>query len=156
MALTPSFSVWQAAEQVLIPGIMAFNFDEWSNDYELNEDTLKIMADKGFISKKTISKLTSEIIKKELKGLSVAQGLMLQEAIETLKPKQRQVSPNEQNEAPERNSDGVESGDVTNPSTSRTDPVNIRQLARDKDLNDLLASLRPHGNPGDELWSSSD
>ena len=76
VALPLSFSVREAVElveQVIIPGITAFNLDEWSNEYELNEVTLTIMADKGFNSKKTISKLIFDLIKKEFKGLSVAQ-----------------------------------------------------------------------------------
>ena len=95
---------------------MAFNLDEWSNEYQLNEDTLKIMADKGF-NFLTIRKLTFDI--------------------------------------PLGDSNGVPSEDVI-PSTSRMDPVNIHQLARDKDLNELLASLKAPVHPGDELWSSSD
>jgi len=122
---------------------MTFNFDEWSN-------TLKMMVDEGFISKKTITKLTIDLIKKGFKWLSVTQGLMLQEEIEALQMKPRRASPSERNEAPESDFDDVARGDVI-PSSSRIDPVNIRQLAQDKDPNELLESLKACGNPGDWL-----
>ena len=56
---------------------MAFNLAEKAKDYELNKDTLNIMPDNGFNSEITTSKLTIDFTKKELKELSVGQGLML-------------------------------------------------------------------------------
>ena len=61
-----------------------FSLDSWAEEYELTEDTIKVIADKGFNSRRYISKLTVEIIKKECNGISVGQSLLLQEAVESL------------------------------------------------------------------------
>ena len=75
---------------IIIATIMAepFNMDKWTEEFELSADTLKVMADKGFNSMKTICKLNPDLIKKELKGLHVfvAQSLMLQDGVDSLQP----------------------------------------------------------------------
>ena len=73
---------------IIIATIMAepFDMDKWTEEFELSADTLKVMADKGFNSMKTIRKLNPDLIKKELKGLSVAQSLMLQDGVDSLQP----------------------------------------------------------------------
>ena len=63
-----------------------FDLDKWTEEFELSADTLKFMADKGFNSMKTIRKLNPDLIKKEFKGLCVAQSLMLQDGVDSLQP----------------------------------------------------------------------
>ncbi len=61
-----------------------FNMEQWATEYQLTEDTLRIIEDKGFNSKKSISKLTVDIMKKDCKGMSIGQSLLLQEAGDSL------------------------------------------------------------------------
>ena len=56
----------------------------WAKDYELCPETLAALAQKGFASKKTLSKLTADLIATEFKKLPLAQSLMLEEACESL------------------------------------------------------------------------
>jgi hypothetical protein len=58
--------------------------EDWAKEFELSSDTLTALAQKGFSSKKTIKKLTDELIKSEFKKLPLAQSLMLLEACQSL------------------------------------------------------------------------
>ena len=66
---------------------MDFNITNWAAEYELEEGTINALAEKGFKTRRSLSKLTPDIIKKELKGLLVAQLLLLVDAVEALKPR---------------------------------------------------------------------
>ena len=88
-----------------------FDLDKWAEEFELSAETLKIMADKGFNSLKTISKLSPDIIKKELKGLSVAQSLMLQDGVDSLQPQTQKRQP-EASVSTERSVSEIQSQDA--------------------------------------------
>jgi hypothetical protein len=53
---------------------------KWAEDNELSTETREALAQKGFASKKTISKLSSDLIRQEFKKLPLAQSLLLQDA----------------------------------------------------------------------------
>ena len=63
---------------------MAFSLEQWATDFELEEDTVQSLASKGFKSKRSISKLTADLIKKEFKGLIMGQQLLLIDAVAEL------------------------------------------------------------------------
>lgn len=63
----------------------SFSVKTWAEEFEITPDTLQILEDKGFNSKKSISKLSTDMIKKDFaKALKPAQVLLLQEAVESL------------------------------------------------------------------------
>ena len=64
----------------------AFEFKKWCEEYELEQDTVTLLQEKGFKSYKSISRITSELLKKEFKGLVPGQFLLLQAAVEMLQP----------------------------------------------------------------------
>ena len=69
------------------------DFKSWSEEYELSSETLKLLADKGFVSLKSVSRITTDILKREFsKSLSVAQNLLLQAGIEALQEKAKQTT----------------------------------------------------------------
>jgi hypothetical protein len=70
----------------------AFDTAEWAKTWELSEETLGILADKGFNSRKSFCKLTPEIVKKEFKGLQLAQTFLLQDAVDALQPSAKHPS----------------------------------------------------------------
>jgi hypothetical protein len=49
-----------------------FVLSKWAEDNELSTETLEALAQKGFASKKTISKLSSDLIRQEFKKLHLA------------------------------------------------------------------------------------
>jgi hypothetical protein len=61
-----------------------FDLSEWAKHFELSEETLAALSQKGFATKRTLSKLTTELIKTEFKKLSLAQSLLLQDACGSL------------------------------------------------------------------------
>lgn len=62
-----------------------FNIDEWAREYELEESTIAALAEKGFKSRRSLSKLNTELIKKEFaRAMVIAQQLLLSEAVEAL------------------------------------------------------------------------
>ena len=67
---------------------MEFFVAEWAKEYELSEETIGSLDKKGFNSKRSMSKLTKEIIKCEFKGLKAAQILLLEDAINILRDPQ--------------------------------------------------------------------
>lgn len=70
-----------------------FSMDSWAEEYEITKETLDVLSARGFNSKRSLSKLTAEIVKKDLaKSLKQAQVLLLQDAVESLQdnPKQQQ------------------------------------------------------------------
>lgn len=72
-----------------------FTIADWAKNFEITEDSLKILADKGFASRLTLSKLTPEIIKAEFKKLPLAQNLLLQEACQSLRVPETVTQPTE-------------------------------------------------------------
>lgn len=68
-----------------------FNIKDWAEEYELSPETLNLLEDKGFISKKSLSKLSSDMVKTLFaKGLKPAQLLLLQDAVDSLQPSRSQ------------------------------------------------------------------
>lgn len=65
---------------------MSFNLNDWAGSFELSQDTLNALAEKGFKTHRTLSKLTSALIKQEFKKLPLAQFLLLEEACQSLQP----------------------------------------------------------------------
>ena len=65
----------------------SFEFDSWVQEFELEEDTVKLLKEKGYKSYRSVSKLTEESINKHFKGLPPGQLDLLQEGIGLLKPK---------------------------------------------------------------------
>ena len=64
---------------------MEFNLDQWVANYELDETSMAALAEKGFKSRRSISLLTLNMLKKEFKGLVLGQQLLLIEAVTALK-----------------------------------------------------------------------
>ena len=60
---------------------MVLTVDKWSTEFELETTTVTALADKGFKSKRSLSNLNSELIKKEFKGLAIGKQLLLKEAV---------------------------------------------------------------------------
>ena len=63
---------------------MAFQKSEWAERFELTADTLDALAQKGFNSELTLSKLTPELARQEFKKLPLAQVLLLVDACKSL------------------------------------------------------------------------
>lgn len=66
---------------------MDFNIQEWAKNFEISDETLSALDKKGFNSKRSIKKLTKDIIKTEFKALKTAQMLLLEDAVESLQEK---------------------------------------------------------------------
>ena len=64
-----------------------FNVNEWASAYELSDDTVTALANQGFATRRTLSKLMPELISQnaQFKKLPLAQMLMLQEACSSLR-----------------------------------------------------------------------
>ena len=58
-----------------------FNFDEWCAAYELNEDTIRALEERGHRSHLSISVMITDDIKKDFKKLMPAQILLLERAV---------------------------------------------------------------------------
>jgi len=58
-----------------------FEFKAWCQEYELEEDTVQCLMDKGFKSYRSLSLLSIDDIKKDFKKLLPAQLLLLQQAV---------------------------------------------------------------------------
>ena len=58
-----------------------FEFKAWCQEYELEEDTVRCLMDKGFKSYHSLSLLSIDDIKKDFKKLLPAQLLLLQQAV---------------------------------------------------------------------------
>ena len=67
-----------------------FEFDSWVQEFELEEDTVKLLKEKGYKSYRSVSKLTEESINKHFKGLPPGQLDLLKEGVGLLKPKDSQ------------------------------------------------------------------
>ena len=65
----------------------SFEFDSWVQEFELEEDTVKLLKEKGYKSYRSVSKLTEESINKHFKGLPPGQLDLLKEGVGLLKPK---------------------------------------------------------------------
>ena len=64
-----------------------FSVKDWSEEFELTDETISVLAKKGFNSFKTISRITQEILGKEFsKALNTGQYIMLCDAVQSLKP----------------------------------------------------------------------
>lgn len=64
---------------------MAEEFNTWINGAELTDNTVQLLNDNGFTSLKSCKLLTTNIIQKSFaKSLSLAQTLLLQQAVESL------------------------------------------------------------------------
>lgn len=64
---------------------MEFDKSHWAEKFELANDTLETLAQQGFASRLTLSKLTPELIKQGFKKLPLAQQLLLEDACENLR-----------------------------------------------------------------------
>ena len=60
--------------------------DQWAQNWELDDTTRQTLVDNGFVSMKSVKLLTPSLIQKHFKGVSVAQLLLLHEAISALSP----------------------------------------------------------------------
>lgn len=59
-------------------GQQEFNISDWAQEFELSDQTLVALREKGFSSKWAFSKLTPEMIKKEfIKSITLAQHMLL-------------------------------------------------------------------------------
>ena len=58
-----------------------FNFDEWCAGYELNEDTIRALGERGHRSHLSISVMVTDDIKKDFKKLMPAKILLLERAV---------------------------------------------------------------------------
>jgi hypothetical protein len=67
---------------------MEFTVELWAKEFELENATIEALAEKGFKSKRSLSKLHKDLIKKEFKGLTIGQQLLLVEAAESLQSAQ--------------------------------------------------------------------
>ena len=65
----------------------SFEFDSWIKEFELEEDTVKLLKEKGYKSYKLVSKLMDESINRHVKGLPPGQLDLLNEGVALLKPK---------------------------------------------------------------------
>ena len=63
-----------------------FELAKWTEEYELEDETVLALREKGFKSYRSISKLTPDMIKKEFKTLSAGQFLLLCDAVAILQP----------------------------------------------------------------------
>ena len=63
-----------------------FEFEAWCEEYELEEDTITLLKDKGFKSYKSLSKISDEMLKKEFKTLIPGQLVLLHEGVKLLRP----------------------------------------------------------------------
>ena len=59
----------------------SFQFERWCEMYELNEDTVKTLEEKGHKSHLSISVMVIEDIRKDFKKLLPAQVLLLERAV---------------------------------------------------------------------------
>lgn len=112
-----------------------FEFNAWCTEYEIEEETAKILKDKGFKSYRSISKITDEILKKEFKNVSPGQFVLLQDAIKLLQPPQTgnrttTVSPPQQDTTETGNSTATinppqQDNDITQPTITPQDLLNM-------------------------------
>lgn len=123
-----------------------FSIESWAEDYEITKETLDVLSARGFNSKKSLSKLTPDIVKKDIaKSLKQAQVLLLQDAVESL-----QSSPKQQEEA----------GPSTSRSTNNSASANLdHQTPRTENIavgaNDPSTSLMQERlSAGDTLTAS--
>lgn len=62
-----------------------FDINQWAESFELSTETVQALAQKGFSTRRTLSKLTNDVLKaSEFKKLPLAQFLLLQEACDSL------------------------------------------------------------------------
>lgn len=60
---------------------MEFKFEEWCEKYELNEETVNSLKERGFMTKLSLSVMCIEEIRKDFKKLMPAQVLLLEKAM---------------------------------------------------------------------------
>lgn len=70
-----------------------FLLDKWAQEFELTSDTVDALAQKGFNTKRTLAKLTNELIKTEFKKLPLGQLFMVQDACNSLRGSQPPAIP---------------------------------------------------------------
>ena len=70
-----------------------FEFKKWTEEYELEEETVKLLMDLGFKSYKSLSKLTEESCKKLFsRMITPGQYVLLEAGLEMLRPTTGQAS----------------------------------------------------------------
>ena len=69
-----------------------FEFEAWSTEYELEQDTMDLLLEKGFKSYRSLRLLSQDDIRKDFKKLKPAQILLLQEGVAMLHPVQENNS----------------------------------------------------------------
>ena len=88
-----------------------FEFQKWCEEFEIEEETAKLLREKDFKSDRSISKMTIDIMKKEFKSISPGQMVLLQEAVSLLQPAAKPSS-----------------SPITNiPNTGTTDPGTVEE-----------------------------
>lgn len=72
----------------------SFDFEVWATEYELNDQSVTLLKEKGFNSFRSLSLMSTEIVKKEL-GKSVLPGhlLLVQAAVESLQSPRSYTTP---------------------------------------------------------------
>ena len=65
---------------------MDFEFTKWCEEYELNEDTVKALKDRGYQSYRSLRLLTEESLNKNFKCLIPGQLALLREGVALLRP----------------------------------------------------------------------
>ena len=62
-----------------------FEFEKWCEEYELEEDTVQLLKNKGFKSYKSISVMDEDMLAKHFKALSPGQFVLLQQGVQLLR-----------------------------------------------------------------------
>ena len=65
---------------------MRFEMERWIEEYESEEEIVKLLIDKGFKSNKNIRHITEDTLKRKFKTLNPGQAAHLREAVSVLKP----------------------------------------------------------------------
>lgn len=71
---------------------MAEDFASWVTENELNDDTMKQLREAGFVSLKSVKKLTEKMVQKHFeKSLPFGQYLLLQDAVADVRPPKEKI-----------------------------------------------------------------
>ena len=103
-------------------GVDAWEFEKWCEEFELEEDTIKLLETKGFKSYKTINRLDKDKVQQYF-GKSLAnvpaQLLMLVEAVQELTRGKQDINRGRKDPTQHRTTQVSEPG----PSTASQDPL---------------------------------
>lgn len=122
---------------------MEFSVEDWAKEYEIEPGTIAALVEKGFKSRRSIAKISPDLIKKEFRSLMVAQQLLLAEAVEALQSNpQPQVNGQAQGQGAGQLDPGATSSTSQPPTTQtgdRDEPMNanvVWNLLKQTDIDD--------------------